>query len=115
LDSAPIRESIPCLLGERVFKAFSKPNPEEEHYLCDVKEARWEEFEREYHFTITANRFLHNMVRILTGTLVDMGRGRLQPSDMYRILDSGDRQKAGMTVPARGLFLVSVAYKEHNT
>lgn len=111
LDSGVIQECIPYLLGEKVFRAFSKRNPAEKHYLCDVMEARWEELDDEYLFSITANRFLHNMVRILTGTLVDVGRGRLQPSDIGRILESGDRHGAGFTVPARGLFLVSVCYQ----
>ncbi|MCL4425811.1 MAG: tRNA pseudouridine(38-40) synthase TruA [Firmicutes bacterium] len=64
------------------------------------------------HFIVRADGFLYNMVRIVVGTLLDVGRGRLQPEDMEDILQSRDRSRAGATVPAQGLFLERVDYRE---
>lgn len=62
-------------------------------------------------YRITGSGFLHHMVRNIVGTLVDIGRGSLQPSDLTRILDARDRTTAGPTAPARGLYLVEVHYE----
>ena len=61
-------------------------------------------------FRIAGNGFLHHMVRNIVGTLVEIGRGLIEPSDLTRILEAGDRTAAGPTAPARGLYLVEVAY-----
>lgn len=60
--------------------------------------------------TIQANAYLHNMVRIIVGTLIEVGRGKLEPGQMQDILKSKQRTKAGMTVPPQGLFLMQVRY-----
>jgi tRNA pseudouridine38-40 synthase len=61
---------------------------------------------------ICANGFLYNMVRIIVGTLIECGRGRIDPNDLPRIIDSCDRSKAGATVPACGLYLRRVEFFE---
>ena len=61
------------------------------------------------------NAFLRNMVRIIAGTLIDVGRGRLSADDIPAILASGDRTRAGRTAPAHGLSLVEVFYPEKRT
>ncbi|MCY1549459.1 tRNA pseudouridine synthase A [compost metagenome] len=61
-------------------------------------------------FTIKADRFLRNMVRAIVGTLILVGKGDLKVEDMTRIINSKNRSKAGQSVPACGLYLVSVAY-----
>ncbi|MGH9218618.1 MAG: tRNA pseudouridine synthase A, partial [Vicinamibacterales bacterium] len=61
-------------------------------------------------FEITGTGFLRHMVRIMVGTLVDIGRGQLEVSDMARILESRDRRRAGQTAPAHGLMLWKVTY-----
>jgi len=61
-------------------------------------------------FRVRANGFLYNMVRILAGTLVDVGLGKLTPEDVIRITASHDRTQAGMTMPACGLYLNAVEY-----
>ena len=58
----------------------------------------------------TGNGFLYNMVRILTGTLIEVGRGLRKPSEMQEIIDAMDRGAAGFTAPAQGLYLVEVEY-----
>lgn len=110
LDLARLNEASQFLSGSHVFEAFSKINEDENHYLCDVESASWEESDQDLVFVITANRFLHKMVRIIVGTLVDAGRGKLLPGDIRKILDSGDRKKAGFAAPPQGLFLVRVDY-----
>ena len=61
-------------------------------------------------FRVTGNGFLYNMVRIMTGTLVEVSLGKKSVKDIASALDCGDRKKAGMTAPAEGLYLVSVVY-----
>lgn len=110
LDLARMQKASEFLLGKHSFEAFSKFNQEEEHYLSNVESARWEETKDELRFKICANRFLRNMVRIIIGTLVDVGRGKMLPEDVKEILDSKDRKRAGCVTPAQGLFLVKVEY-----
>lgn len=59
----------------------------------------------------TGNGFLYNMVRILTGTLIEVGRGKRKPEEMEGIIAAKERGAAGFTAPAQGLFLVSVEYE----
>ena len=98
------------LLGTHAFTAFSKIMEEEPHYLCDLRRLEWRETADEFVMEICSNRFLHNMVRSVAGTLVDVGRGRLKPVDLKEILESGDRARAGSAAPPHGLFLVRVNY-----
>ncbi len=63
-------------------------------------------------FTITADRFLRNMVRAIVGTLVEIGKGKLIPEDINRIIEAKDRNRAGFSVPAHGLFLEGIVYPE---
>ncbi len=63
-------------------------------------------------FTYEANGFLRRMVRNLTGTIVDVGRGKWTAGDFERIIESGDRKQAGMTAPGHGLYLISVNYQQ---
>jgi len=110
LDLGKIRKASEFLIGEHSFEAFAKLNEEEKHYLCNVESVRWQESEEDFSFTISANRFLHHMIRIIVGTMIDVGRGKLLPGDIRDILSSGDRRRAGSVVAAHGLFLVRVDY-----
>ena len=67
---------------------------------------------RDFTLSVTADGFLYNMVRIITGTLVDCARGTFEPEDMKKILDACDRTKAGKTAPPDGLYLADVKYSE---
>ena len=111
LDFEKMNEAAKVLLEYRDFTSFSKVNTDTKTNLCDVKEAFWEEIAPDrWRFTITANRFLRNMVRAIVGTLVEVGRGRLSPEDVRRIIEAKDRCSAGESVPAKGLFLVDIKY-----
>lgn len=110
LTVSKMREASEHLLGTKAFTAFSKKNVEEKHYLCDVRHIQWMEQDDNLIMDIVANRFLHHMVRIIVGTLVEVGRGRYSPKDVQDILASGDRRRVGAVVPPHGLFLVDVSY-----
>lgn len=98
------------LLGRHDFQCFSKVHTDVDHFICQVKEARWTSKEETLVFRITANRFLRGMVRAVVGTLLDVGTGKITLEQFKAILASGDRRKAGMNVPAEGLYLVRVKY-----
>lgn len=99
------------LLGEKSFKCFCKGVPQFGTYLCNVTEARWEKHNNEeLVFTVTANRFLRNMVRSMVGTLLEAGYGRLTQEEFMDLLEHGNRSDAGTSVPAHGLMLKEVRY-----
>lgn len=98
------------LVGEHDFSAFAAKRSVDEHSVCLVHRAEVTGDASRVCFDITANRFLHNMVRRLAGVLVEVGRGRLQVDDVGRVLAGLDPARGGPCLPAHGLFLVEVAY-----
>lgn len=112
LDFRKMNEAAQILHEYKDFTSFSKVNTDTKTNLCDIKEAYWEEVASgQWCFTITANRFLRNMVRAIVGTLVEVGRGKLDIDGMRRIIEAKDRCKAGESVPAKALFLVDIDYE----
>lgn len=110
LDIKAMREAAAFYVGEHDFKSF-----------CTKKNMKKSTIRKIYSVDITQNNgiieieycgngFLYNMVRILTGTLMDVGRGRLKPSDIADIIEARDRGRAGFTAEPEGLFLKSVEY-----
>ncbi|MBN2415917.1 tRNA pseudouridine(38-40) synthase TruA [bacterium] len=112
LDTDRMSEAAALLTGEHDFTSFSR-NPAADG-TCNsvVYAARVSEREKDIVFDISAVRFFHNMVRILAGTLYDVGRGYMSPEAFASLLTRHDRRKAGPTAPPHGLFLVRVIYKE---
>ena len=111
LDFERMNEAAKVLLEYKDFTSFSKVNTDVKTNLCDLKEAYWEEVAPgQWRFTITANRFLRNMVRAIVGTLVEVGRGKLTIEDVRSIIEAKDRCKAGESVPGKALFLVDIKY-----
>lgn len=98
------------VVGEHDFRAFTKSTAEVDHHRCTVILAVWERNGNKLIFRIHANRFLHNMVRALVGTMVDVGRGYLPFEQFETALRSGRRKDAGPTAPAVGLVLEEVLY-----
>lgn len=98
------------ILGEKDFTSFSKVKTETKTNICNVTEAIWEQNENGIVFTITANRFLRNMVRAVVGTLLLVGESKIEPEEVEKIIELKDRNKAGQSVPAHGLFLVKIRY-----
>ena len=111
LNFERMNEAAQHLLRYRDFSSFSKSNTDTKTNECVVTEAVWEEISPDvWRFTITANRFLRNMVRAIVGTLVEVGRGRLTVQGFCDVIEKKDRQMAGDSVPASGLFLMNVTY-----
>ena len=119
LDTDAMNRGAQFLLGKRDFSSFEKANGGNATSICEVTEARWEEYTpvvagsdstKYLVFTITANRFLRNMVRAVVGSLVEIGRGKRDPEWIYELLDQKDRCAAGQSVPGHALFLTNVEY-----
>lgn len=92
------------------FTSFSKLHTQTATNNCKIMEANWKEENDALVFTISADRFLRNMVRSIVGTLLEVGKGKLQAEDVKAIIEAKDRTKAGFSVPAKGLFLYKVDY-----
>jgi tRNA pseudouridine38-40 synthase len=101
------------LVGEQDFECFSKVKTDVNHFICNLKAARWNQKGDLLVFSITANRFLRGMVRAIVGTLLDVGTEKITLQDFEAILKSKDRKKAGMNVPPEGLYLTSVKYPKN--
>ncbi|CAM1370063.1 tRNA pseudouridine synthase A [Tenacibaculum litoreum] len=92
------------------FECFSKVKTDVHTFNCTVTNAKWIKNENELTFHISANRFLRNMVRAIVGTLIDVGLEKITVNDFKKIIESKNRSKAGVSVPAKGLFLTKVIY-----
>ncbi len=110
LDLNRMRAAAERMLGEHDFSSFCVAKSCKQNNTCRILKANWRRLKDELVFEIEANRFLHSMVRALVGTMVDVGRGHFSVLDFERILSSRDRRKAGLTAPAKGLYLMKVKY-----
>lgn len=111
LDLEKMNEAAEYILGKQDFTSLSKLHTDAKTNICDVRKAEWiQQDEHTCYFEIVADRFLRNMVRATVGTLVDVGLGKLEPSDLPKILEAKDRQAASTSVPAHGLYLWKIAY-----
>jgi len=104
-----MQAALDPLPGEHDFQAFT--TQPEGPFGCCVHSLSWEERSGGIDFTVQANRFLYQMVRILVGTMLEIGRGRLEPEEMKAILLGRDRRRAGPLAPAAGLYLEEVGYE----
>ncbi|MBC8052013.1 MAG: tRNA pseudouridine(38-40) synthase TruA [Sphingobacteriaceae bacterium] len=98
------------LLNHTDFSCFSKSNTQVFTNNCKISRAEWLESENGVVFYISADRFLRNMVRAIVGTMVEIGKGKLAPEDINRIIQSKNRSNAGASVPACGLYLTGIKY-----
>jgi tRNA pseudouridine38-40 synthase len=112
VDIVEMNQAASLLVGSHDFQSFSKVNTDVNHFLCDLKTAYWEKKGDQLIFFIEANRFLRGMVRAIVGTLLDVGSGKISVSDFKEIMQSKNRQQAGMNVPPEGLYLVKVEYAD---
>jgi tRNA pseudouridine38-40 synthase len=111
LDVAVLDIAADVVRGDHSFEAFSVRGQEKPHYRCRVSHAEWRpRGGRGFEFHIEADRFLHHMVRMLVGTMVDIGLGRRDVGDMVRLLGSRDNQDASPPAPPEGLFFVRATY-----
>ncbi len=100
------------LLEYRDFTSFSKLHSDAKTNICTIETAYWEQKGEDYIFTITADRFLRNMVRAIVGTLLEAGRGRLDEKGLRKIFEAKNRSEAGNSVPGHALFLSDVTYSD---
>jgi len=112
LDVSQMNKAAQILLQYEDFECFSKSNSDVKTYRCRLDSAVWKSVDDRLVFTITADRFLRNMVRAIVGTLLDIGSGKLGLTDLEKIVESKDRSEAGASVPAKGLYLTRVTYPE---
>jgi tRNA pseudouridine38-40 synthase len=116
LAEEAIGKAARWLIGEHDFTSFAAVDPERGREEAETPNVRtifssaWERVADEFVYTVRGNGFLHHMVRNLVGTFILVGKQRLTPDDLPRILESRNRSAAGATVPACGLYLVSVDY-----
>jgi tRNA pseudouridine38-40 synthase len=96
--------------GEHDFKAFKASGTSSKSSVRTIYEAKvYKEGDRIF-IELTGNGFLYNMVRIISGTLLEVGLGKIQPEEITGIIETGKRENAGKTLPAHGLYLVEVNY-----
>lgn len=107
-----MNEACSILMEYNDFETFSKTHNSHNHYLCDLFEANWREEKDLLIFRISANRFVRSMVRLIVGTMLDVGRGKITPDEFRKIIESHNRKLAGMAVQAGGLYLVDVEYAQ---
>jgi tRNA pseudouridine38-40 synthase len=98
------------LLKYTDFQCFSKVNTDVNTFNCTIFEANWKQENNSLVFTISANRFLRNMVRSIVGTLINVGINKITLDDFEEIIKSKNREKAGFSVPAHGLYLTKIEY-----
>ena len=111
LDEEKMNEGIKYLIGEHDFKSFKASGTSSKSSVRIIYNANVKREGEIVTIELTGNGFLYNMVRIIAGTLVDVGIGKIKPEDVKTILEAKDRLKAGKTLPPTGLYLVDVKYE----
>ena len=112
IDRALLDSAAALLVGNHCFRGFAVKGtaPESDDHYCIVMRAAWVERSGGLAFEITANRFLHHMVRFLVGTMLDVASGRKELDLISRLLKSGDNSMVSPPAPAHGLYLEKVEY-----
>ena len=110
LDIEEMKKAAKHFEGEHDFKAFKASGTSSKSSVRTIYKAEVIEEGNRIKIELTGNGFLYNMVRIISGTLVDVGLGKIKTEDIPNIIESEDRAKAGKTLPAHGLYLVEVKY-----
>ena len=110
LDLDLMNQAAQLLLNHTDFQCFSKVNTDVNTFNCTISEAYWTQENDQLIFTISADRFLRNMVRAIVGTLVNIGLHKISLSDFNTIIENKNRNEAGFSVPAQGLYLTKIEY-----
>ncbi|MBP6978793.1 MAG: tRNA pseudouridine(38-40) synthase TruA [Bacteroidales bacterium] len=112
LDVEVMNTGATELMNYRDFTSFSKLHTQVKTNYCKIMDARWTEEGDLLLFTITADRFLRNMVRAIVGTMLELGQHKITLAEFHQIIECRNRSSAGMSVPAHGLYLMDVQYPE---
>lgn len=110
LDVKKMNEAARLLKNYKEFSSFKKTHTQNKTDTCTIKHAHWEAEDEKLVFTITADRFLRNMVRAIVGTMINVGNGKCTVDDFCRIIENKNRSHAGASVPACGLYLTKIEY-----
>ncbi|MBQ7920488.1 MAG: tRNA pseudouridine(38-40) synthase TruA [Lachnospiraceae bacterium] len=110
LDVKAMQEAAEYFVGEHDFKSFCQVGAQVESTVRTIYELSVEEQGQELVIRVTGNGFLYNMVRIIAGTLMEVGQGKRNPEDVPKIIEAKNRQAAGPTAPPQGLMLVKYQY-----
>lgn len=110
LDIHAMNHASEILLQHTDFKCFSKVNTDVNTFNCKIFEAHWKKENNKLIFTISADRFLRNMVRAIVGTLINVGLHKITTTDFNTIIENKNRNDAGFSVPAHGLYLTKIEY-----
>jgi tRNA pseudouridine38-40 synthase len=113
LDYAVMNEAAQLLIGKQDFASFCRSNTDVKTTICDLSYAHWDVLENGHAvFTISADRFLRNMVRAVVGTLFEVGRGKMTKEQFAEVITQHNRSAAGESAPAQGLYLTQIQYPE---
>lgn len=115
LNINKMKEAIQYFIGEHDFKAFKASGTSNKNSVRTIYDGNIKQQQDHIIISLTGNGFLYNMVRIISGTLLDVGLGKIKPEEIKNIIESKDRTKAGKTLPPQGLYLVKVEYDEKVT
>ncbi len=110
LDIDSMQKASKLLFDYSDFTSFSKVGSDNKTSICTILAANWEEKDNLLIFTISADRFLRNMVRATVGSLIDVGRNKITVERFSEIIAAMDRSLAGSSAPAEGLYLTGVEY-----
>lgn len=110
LDIEKMKRAAKAMIGEQDFSAFRTSTCQSSTPMCNVMAVDLKQQGEELIFTIKANHFLHNMIRITMGTLVDIGRGHLPENTIKTMLQTGKRETGGVTLAPQGLYFMDVGY-----
>jgi len=110
LDVSSMQKAIKYFEGEHDFKGFKASGTSSKSSIRKIYKTKVDQQNERIIIELTGNGFLYNMVRIIAGTLVDVGLGKIKPEEIESIIESKDRTKAGKTLPPYALYLVEVKY-----
>lgn len=114
LNIEKMNEACKILFDYIDFECFSKTHTDVNTFNCKIYEAFWKQNGNQLVFTISADRFLRNMVRAIVGTMINIGLEKISLEDLKKIIESKDRGQAGFSVPAHGLYLTKIEYNYIN-
>ena len=113
LDYAAMNEAAQLLIGKQDFASFCRTHTDVRTTICDLTQAQWKELENGHAvFTISADRFLRNMVRAVVGTLFQVGQGKMTKEQFAQVIAQHNRCSAGDSAPAQGLYLTHIQYPQ---
>lgn len=110
LNVEDMKKAVKYFEGEYDFSSFKSSGTSSKDAVRKIHKAKLSEDGEKIIIELTGSGFLYNMVRIIAGTLVDVGLGKISPNDIPEIIESKDRKRAGKTLPAHGLYLMNVKY-----